>query len=398
MKVVQINTFSYKATGSIMMNLHMLMKKQGIDSYVVWGRGRRSENDHEISMTDNFGVMLHGIYSRITDKTGFSSKRATKRLIKKLKQIKPDIIHIHNLHGYYINIELLFKYIREEKIKIVWTLHDCWPFTGHCAYFDMIGCKKWKECCYDCEQSKTYPASKVVDNSKWNFIKKKELFLGLDITLVSVSKWLANVVKESFLGNYPVEVIYNGIDLSVFKPTKSDFRAKNDLEHKFIILGVASEWTERKGLKDFIKLSEKLDDKYKVVLVGLSNKQRKEVGNNILCLPRTNNIRELVEIYSASDVFLNASVEETMGMTTVEAMASGTVPIVYNATALPEVLDKDPSKIVQKHDIDAVLQIIKRIPKETICSELFVKISKEYDKNIKFMQYIDLYERICRGK
>ena len=168
MKIVQINTFPYKATGTIMMNIHTKLLEQGVDSYVVWGRGRAAQNEHEIAILDNVGVKWHGIYTRITDRTGFASRRATKKLIDELEKINPDIIHLHNIHGYYVNIEMLFKYIRNNRIKLVWTLHDCWAFTGHCAYFDMVGCEKWKTGCYNCEQKRTYPISMIKDNSKWN--------------------------------------------------------------------------------------------------------------------------------------------------------------------------------------------------------------------------------------
>lgn len=397
MKIVQINTFPYKATGSIMMNLQKIMRENGYESYVVWGRGRKPENMYEISIEDKLGIKLHGIYTRLTDKTGFASKKATKVLINHLEEINPDIIHIHNIHGYYLNIEMLFKYMKMKKKKIVWTIHDCWPFTGHCAYFDMIGCDKWKNGCHNCKQINTYPSSLFIDNSAWNWRKKKELFSGLDITIVTVSKWLKKIIKESFLGNYNTKVIYNGIDLNLFKPIKSNFRKQYNLEGKFIILGVASEWTERKGLNDFIKLSKKIDDRYAIVLVGLNDKQIRENKDSIIGLKRTNDISELVSIYSSADVFFNASVEETMGMTTVEAMACGTPAIVYNATALPEILEDFPKMIVEKYDLDSVIKIIEDISNKKINKYKLRAIASKYDKNVRFKEYIELYEQIERG-
>jgi glycosyltransferase involved in cell wall biosynthesis len=222
-------------------------------------------------------------------------------LIGKLKEIKPDIIHLHNIHGYFINIRLLFDYIRTENIKVVWTLHDCWTFTGHCAYFDRIGCEKWKIGCHDCKQLETYPASRLMDRSGWNYRRKKELFSGLDISVITPCRWLSGLVRQSFLKSYPVEVIYNGIDRTVFRPTDGDFRKKYGLENKIIILGVASEWTERKGLPDFIRLSCLLEEQYKVVVVGLTRKQKKKMPASILALERTGNVKELAEIYTAAD-------------------------------------------------------------------------------------------------
>lgn len=202
MKIVQINTFPYKATGSVMISIHKILLQKGYDSYVVWGRGRNSENNREITIIDNLGVKFHGVYTRITDKTGFASWRATKQLINELERIQPDIIHLHNLHGYYINLKMLFSYIKLHQIKVVWTLHDCWTFTGHCAFFDMIGCEKWKIECNKCEQKHTYPASLICDASRWNWHKKKELFHGLNAVIVTPSEWLRKLVKESFLGEY----------------------------------------------------------------------------------------------------------------------------------------------------------------------------------------------------
>lgn len=325
MRIVQINTFPYKATGSIMMNIHNKLLEEQYDSYVVWGRGRAAQNEHEIAIRDEFGVKFHGIYTRITDKTGFASKKMTRKLIDKLKQIEPDILHLHNIHGYYLNIEQLFNYIRENNIKVVWTLHDCWAFTGHCAYFDMVGCEKWKTGCHDCEQKKTYPSSLIKDNSYWNWKKKRSLFTNLNITIVTPCKWLKNIVKQSFLKEYPVEVIYNGIDLNVFHPEKTDFEEKYNLRGKYVILGVASEWTERKGLKDFIKLEEMLDrTKYRIVLVGLTQKQIKELPNTIIRIERTENVQELVGIYTRANVFFNPTYEDNFPTTNLEAIACGT--------------------------------------------------------------------------
>ena len=397
MKIVQINTFPYKATGSVMMGIHNVLLEHGNESYVVWGRGRAAQNKFEIEIGDRLGTYWHGIYTRITDKTGFESKRATKKLIARLDEIKPNIIHLHNLHGYYINIEMLFDYLRENKIKTVWTLHDCWAITGHCAYFDMIGCSKWKTGCHNCEQKRTYPASMIIDNSAWNWRKKKDLFTGLDLQIVTVSKWLAGVVRQSYLKEYPISVIYNGINLNIFKSVQSNFRRKYHLEEKFIILGVASEWTERKGLHDFIKLASLLDNNYAIVLVGLTDQQISETKGKVLGLRRTSNIAELVEIYSSADIFFNASVEETMGMTTIEAMACGTLPIVYNATAMPEIIDEWKDLIFEKQDIAAVANKCKEVKANIYDKNALILWAKKYELNKKMQEYVDLYNRMCEN-
>ena len=385
---VQISTFSYKAAGNIMMNLHRAMMKNGIDSYVVWGRGRKAENDHEYFMDDSWGVKLHGVYTRITDKTGFASTLSTRKLLNWLDEIEPDIIHLHCIHGYFINISLLFTYIKEKNIKVIWTQHDCWAFTGHCAYFDACGCEKWKTGCHDCEQLTTYPASRLMDNSKWNWKTKKELFTGANVTVVTPCEWLSELVKISFLREYPIRVIYNGIDTNVFKPTKSYFKKKNEIEAKKMILGVASEWTERKGLRDFIELDEMLDKKeYVIVLVGVSKKQVENLPKDIIALNRTNNIKELVEIYSAADVYFNPTYEDNFPTTNLEATACGTPVITYDTGGSPESVD--PRAVVQKGNLNRV--------KDIICSELQIfkpRLRDEMKVESMVAEYIQLYRDV----
>ena len=340
MKIVHINTFSNKSTGTIMMNIHNELTRQGEESYVVWGRGREEKKEHEIYMNDKLGVYFHGIYTRLTDKTGFASTRATKKLIKKLELINPDIIHLHNLHGYYINLELLFNYIKENNVKVIWTFHDCWPFTGHCPHFEYVGCEKWKTECHKCPQLSRYPKS-FMDNSNWNYLKKKELFTGLDITIVTPSNWLSLLVKKSFLKDYPVLVINNGINTEIFKPRKSDFRKKYNLENKKVILGVASDWTERKGLNDFINLSKVISEDEVIVLVGLSDKQLKQLPNNMIGIKRTESQVELAEIYSDADIFFNPTYEDNYPTVNLEAISCGTFVATYNTGGATEMINSD---------------------------------------------------------
>lgn len=338
MKIVQINTFSNKSTGTIMMNIHKKLLTEGIESYVVWGRGREAKDNTEIYMNDKMGIYTHALYTRLTDKTGSYSKRSTRKLIEKLEQIKPDLIHLHNIHGYYINIEMLFNYIRKNNIKVVWTLHDCWAFTGHCPHFELIGCNKWKEQCYNCPQKNIYPKS-ILDNSKCNYQKKKELFTGLDIIIVTPSKWLAELVKKSFLKEYQVKVINNGINTDIFKYRESDFKKKFNIEDKKIILGVASEWTKEKGLYDFINLSKIVDETVKIVLVGLNKKQIKQIPSNIIGIERTENAEQLAEIYSVANIYFNPTYADNYPTTNLEALACGTPVITYNTGGSPECID-----------------------------------------------------------
>lgn len=389
MKVLQINTFSYKAAGNIMMNLHKAMLEQGIDSYVAWGRGRKAENNHEYYMNDDFGIKLHGIYTRITDKHGFGSGSSTKKLLSWIDSINPDIIHLHCIHGYYINIELLFNYIREKNKKVIWTQHDCWAFTGHCAYFDAVGCEKWKNGCSNCEQLNTYPASKVLDNSKWNWSKKKELFTGLNLTIVTPCNWLKNLVKQSFLGDYLIRVIYNGIDTDVFKPMSSDFKIKHGIENKKIILGVASEWTERKGLRDFIKLNKLIDKNlYVIVIVGVNEKQIRLLPHDIIAITRTENVNKLIEIYSSAFVYFNPTYEDNFPTTNLEALACGIPVITYNTGGSPETIINGYGLVVDKNDSFNWINNIKIFDnKINVSNNLF-------DKNKMIAAYLNLYAKL----
>lgn len=388
MKIVQINTFPYKATGNIMMSIHNRLLELGHDSYVVWGRGRNARNEREIVIKNDIETKWHGIYTRLTDKTGFASNKSTKKLLKKLDQIQPDIIHLHNIHGYYVNINLLFNYIKLHNIKVIWTLHDCWPFTGHCAYFDKVACERWKMGCYNCMQKQTYPTSIFLDNSRWNWKRKKELFTGADITLVTPCKWLRKITEQSFLKEYPIEVIYNGIDCDIYHPINTDFEKKYNLEGKYIILGVASEWTERKGLKDFIELSSMLKDEYKIVLVGLKKKQIEKLPKNIIGIERTTNIVELVGIYSRANIFFNPTYEDNFPTTNIESIACHTPVITYNTGGCPEAIDDKTGYVVKQGNIKEVFRIItsgERVEVENI--------REDFKKQKMISSYLELYEK-----
>lgn len=392
MKVLQINSVcGIRSTGRICTDLAEVLEQNGHECKIAYGRETVPEKyqKYAVRIGSDFDVKLHALQSRIFDNAGFGSRRATEKFIEWVKEYDPDVIHLHNIHGYYINIEVLFNYLAKADKPVVWTLHDCWTFTGHCAHYSYVKCDKWKTGCYNCPQKKRYPSSLLLDASKQNWLKKKALFTSVKkMTLVTPSKWLANEVKQSFLGRYPIKVIPNGIDLNVFKPTLSDFREKNGLVGKKIILGVASAWGLKKGLNDFVELSKILDDNYKIVLVGLTEKQKRELPRNILGITCTNNVKELAEIYTAADVFLNPSREETMGLTTVEAMACGTPVVVSNCTAVPEVVGKSDGKILFNLSVNAMVSAMQ---------EIFAKKyypldnASSFERRKKYMSYIQLY-------
>lgn len=396
MKILQINSVcGVGSTGRIAANLYKILENQGHECKIAYGRGSAPDDINSIKIGSNLDTYYHIFKTRVFDKHGFESVNATKKFIEEVKEYDPDIIHLHNIHGYYINIEILFNYLKEANKPVVWTLHDCWAFTGHCSYFDYVGCNKWKNGCYNCEQKGEYPSSKILDKSKWNYEKKKELFTSVkNMTIVTPSKWLADLVKESFLGKYRVEVINNGIDLDIFKPTKSDFRKKYNLEDKFIILGVASDWTNRKGLNYFIELSKVLEDKYKIVIIGVDNNKKNKLPSNIISINRTNDAKELAEIYTSADVFINPTLEDNFPTTNIEALACGTPVITFNTGGSVESVDENTGKVVEKYDVNGLVKAIKTLKVDRL--ECLNKAKLFFNKNKKFEEYVSLYGGVIR--
>jgi glycosyltransferase involved in cell wall biosynthesis len=385
MKILQINSVcGFGSTGRIATDLYKVYEEAGHECVIAYGRGSAPEGYKTIKIGSNMDNYMHVAKTRVFDKHGFGSKRATEKFIEEVKEFNPDIIHLHNIHGYYINIEVLFNYLKEENKKVVWTLHDCWSFTGHCSHFDYVKCFKWKTECGNCQQKAEYPTSKIADNSKWNYEKKKELFTGLkDMTIVTPSNWLAGLVKESFLKEYKVEVIHNGIDLDVFKPTKSDFREKYGIGNKRMILGVASVWTERKGYNYFMELSKELDENYQIVMVGVTEKQKKKLPSNILGIIRTNNVQELVEIYSTADIFFNPTLEENFPTVNLEALACGIPVYTFDTGGSWECISQDTGVIIkEKNKFRGNKIFLEKFEKFNCC-----KRARRFNKNDKFLVY-----------
>lgn len=393
MKILQINSVcGVGSTGRIATDLYKVLEEQGHECKIAYGRGTAPEGIESIKIGSNLDNYMHVFKTRVFDKHGFGSINATKKFIEEVKKYDPDIIHLHNIHGYYINIEILFNYLKEANKPVIWTLHDCWAFTGHCAYFDYIGCEKWKYRCDNCPQKKSYPTSNIVDNSELNYQNKKKLFTSVkNMTIVTPSRWLANLVKESFLGKYKIEVINNGIDLGIFKPTESDFRCKNNLQDKFIILGVASEWSHRKGLNYFIELSEKLSSEYKIVIVGVNDKQKKELSKDIIAITKTNNIKELSKIYTAADVFVNPTLEDNFPTTNLEALACGTPIITFDTGGSGECIEPFCGITIKKGSIKELNRAIYGVKNIKFIKSDIINSSKKYDKCNKFNRYIYIY-------
>ena len=401
MKLLQISIeVNSGSVGRIAEQIGLEVLKVGGESFITYARNNQPSKSKTIKIGNKFDIYLHGIRTRIFDDHCYGSAKATEKLIKQIQELNPDIILMHHIHGYFLNMKILFEYLSKLNIPIVWIFHDCWSFTGHCAYFDAIGCEKWKTGCYSCPQKKSYPASYVFDRSKKNYQEKKKLFNSVkNLTIVPVSNWLGDIVKESFLSSNNIKVIYNGIDINIFKPSTNNKepREKFGLKDEFILLGVASPWSERKGLKDFIKLSELIDTNIKIILVGLDQNQINDLPNNIIGIQRTENVNQLADLYSMADLFINFSVEETFGLTTAESLSCGTPALVYNATACPEVVSEDTGFIVEKGDLDSVVKVINEVRekgKEFYSEKCRERAVSYFNKDDRFMDYIQLYQSL----
>lgn len=395
--VLQINTVcGVGSTGRIAQDLSNVMEENGIDCFVAYGYGKSSlKNSIKIGTTLEY--YIHNILSRITGRQGRYSYYATKRFLKKVDKIKPDIIHLHNIHGNYINYVVLFNYIKKNKIPVIWTLHDCWAYTGKCVHYDYINCNKWQNQCYQCKQISSYPQSCFFDFSKKQYQKKKNMFTAIEnMYIVTPSQWLAKEVEKSYLKKYPIEVIHNGIDLTKFQKTESSFKTNHNIEEKFMILGVASEWGKRKGLDTFIQLAKTLDKQYQIVLIGLAKEEKKNVPNNIIKIEKTNSVEELADIYSAADVLVNPTVEDNFPTVNLEALACGIPVITYNTGGSGEAINSKCGIIVEKNNMEKLMEAINYLKNNKILSADCIQQSKEFDKEKCFQKYITLYERILK--
>lgn len=398
-KLVQINaTCNWGSTGRIAEQIGLLASEYGWDCYLVHGaRYVHASKLKTIPVGTRRDDTLHAIKSKLWGGHGLGSVKATRQLVEKLKAIKPDLIHLHNIHGYYVNYQILFNYLREADIPVVWTLHDCWAMTGHCTHFDKIGCERWKTGCYDCPQKKAQYGTLLLNNSKRNWILKKESFTSLrNLTIVPVSKWLGNIVKKSYLKDCRVKVINNGIDLEIFHPVKTDLRVRLGINvDKTILLGVASDWDEEKGLNEFIRLS--MESRYQVVLIGLNEKQVRLMPKNVIALQHTSNQQELVEYYNIADMLVNPTYNDTFPTVNIEALACGTPVITYRTGGSPEILSDKTGLVVERGDYNALLhaiEICRKNSKSYYFNECVLRAQTNYNKNERFEDYINLYNEI----
>lgn len=398
MRVLQINSVcGVGSTGRIATDLNTILLDKKHESYIAYGRNASLNCDNSLKIGSNLDVYCHVLKTRVLDQHGFGSKKATKRFINTLIKLDPDIIHLHNIHGYYLNIEILFDYLKVAQKPVIWTLHDCWSFTGHCSYFEYNGCKCW-DGYHKCIQKNSYPKSLFINNSKENFERKRNAFTGVEnLTIVTPSKWLKQLVKKTFLKDYPVKVINNGVDQNIFKPTISNFRKNYNLNKHFIILGVASRWDFRKGLMYFKQLSGGLNKNEKIVLIGLTEEDIDKLPDNIIGISKTNNVTELAEIYSSADVFVNPTLEDNFPTTNLESLSCGTPVITFATGGSPESVSGNSGYVVEKGNVDELyeqIQMVKSNGKQFYTNYAIKRARKLYDKNKSLMNYLDLYEKM----
>lgn len=393
-KIVIINSVcGVGSTGRIVEDLYKAYTEQGFDTKVVYGRGNAVGVPAEDAFRFNseFGFYVHALASRLLDRHGLADTSATKRIIAFLREFNPDIVHLHNIHGYYLNYRLLFEYLNSSQVKIVWTLHDCWSFTGHCAYFTALSCSKWQTQCSKCPGKRDYPTSWFADRSEKNFALKKKLFNGGNVILVTPSEWLKNEVKKSFLRALPVEVINNGIDTDAFRSCKEDIRGKYAIDpNKKIVLGVANYWTENKGFGSFMSLADSLPDDYRIVMVGLSEKQLKRLPSNVTGVTRTQSKEELAALYGAADVFFNPTKEDNYPTVNIESLCCGTPVVCFSETGGGAEIVGESGIVIDKRDVGSVLDAIDKCMKIKVDAELQ---RKKYSKKI----YCDKYVRLIKS-
>lgn len=409
MKILQINTryFNGGSTGHIVYDLREVMNEHGIDNYVAFGFGYNLQEDelsHVYRIENNKQLFISKVWTKLTGHHGFNNKHETKKLLEWIDKIQPDLIHMHNIHNHYVNIRMLLRYITEKNIPCVLTMHDCWTFTGHCAYFDYSGCNKWKSGCNHCPSLRDYPKTfALIDPSPWNYAHKRALFSPLDITFVTPSEWLRRLQQQSFLKDKPCEVIYNGIDTDKFRPTDSNAREKYGIGNRKLILAVSDRLVTRKGRQYLLELPEKLHDDEVLVIVGLTPQQVKSLSDvrHLIPIARTETSEELIGLYSAADVFINPTLEDNFPTTNIEALACGTPVVTFDTGGSSEAIDDRTGLVVPKGDLDGLLTAIREVLKKgkAAFSQACVERARiHYNKNTQYEKYIKLYESILKSR
>ncbi|MCH5278298.1 MAG: glycosyltransferase [Christensenellaceae bacterium] len=388
MKILIINSVcGIRSTGRICTDLATAVEAEGHEVKIGYGREAVPEQykKYAIRIGGEIDVKLHGLKARLMDADGKGSSHATRKFLEWVQKYDPDVIHLHNLHGYYINVPLLFQYIIDHNKKVIWTLHDMWSFTGHSGTCDSKKCEKWETGCGNCPSYKGYPSS-IVDRSAKNYLWKKNLFTAVEnLTIVTPSKWLAGLVKRSFLSGKIIEIIPNGIDIQQFKPQENDFKSFYHIEDKIVLMGCSTWWGKNKGLNDFYTLAARLDQRYKIVLVGLDKEQIAELPSAILGIERTNSVKELAQIYSAADLFVNLTYGDNYPTVNLESLACGTPVLTYETGGSAECLDGKNGISFTRGDIEGVIKFLNT---EFTSDKFTVSSQPKIDKKTAAFEYM----------
>lgn len=396
MIVVQINSECGRgSTGRIACAISDLLSEHGVENYILYSGNHKSDYPKGIQINYKLSIRIHQVLSRVFGDQGFHSLFSTLRLVRILRKLRPDVILLHNLHGYYLHVGVLFRFLKRCQKPVYWTLHDCWAFTGHCAHFLRAGCDKWETQCFRCPARRSYPYSWFFDRSRDLYRKKKALFaLPEQLHLITPSEWLAGLARRSFLGYRPVTVIRNGIDLQIFRPVRSDFRARSGVGDRFVILGVASVWSDAKGLDLFLALSERRPE-WRIVLVGVDEQLKKQLPPTVIGIERTADRSELAKIYSAADVFLNPTREDTYPTVNMEAIACGTPVLTFDVGGSPEMIEPETGVVLRDRSIDAVTEALERLRREKRDPERIRTAAAKFDGRRCLSGYLDL---LCQNQ
>lgn len=403
-KLLQINPVirTNTSTGRIMQEIGELAMASGWESYVAYSGGRDGVKPCKSKLMPVGGkldVAFHGLWTRLTDRHGLASWLATKRFISEIKELKPDVIHIHNIHGYFLNYKMLFEYLKETEIPVIWTVHDCWLYTGHCYYYSSIGCDKWMSGCGNCPQRTAFPASWFIDRSKQNLKDKSEAFNSIKdkLMIVPVSEWIRGEMSRSILQNCHYQVIHNGIDLNVFdvQPDDKAVREKYGLGDKHIILGLASIWSKEKGRDDFMEMSKMLDGDEVIVMVGVTEEQQRRLPENVVGIRRTENVRQLAELYSAAVAFVNPTWQDNYPTVNLESIACGTPVVTYRTGGSIEAVTEKTGYVVEQGDVKGLLEAVREIERKgnlEYKADCRAHALANFRKEDRYADYLKLYE------
>lgn len=389
------------STGRLAEDLGDVALKAGWKSYIAYGRDVRPSHSELVRIGTNFDIYAHVLKTRLFDRHGFGSKHATKKIIKQIDEIKPDVIQFQNVHGYYLNLPVILNYITEKDVPLIWSLHDCWSMTGHCAHFALEDCEKWKVECNHCPLLKDYPASWGWDSSKRNYQEKKNLIEAIPrLTIVSGSEWIASIARQSYFKNRDIHVIPDGIDTDIYSPQcdTAELRKINQLEGKFVIMASGTAWPYYKGLDDFAKLRAVLDDNYAIIIVGMQEKEIPSLPKGLIGIPRTKTPQELASWYSMADCVMSLSRLESFGLTPVEGFACGTPAIVYNNAALPELITEKTGFVVEPGnilDVKEKVELLRGMGKNAFTKDCRRIALEKYDRYKCYQQYLSLYNSLC---